>query len=222
MKIRILLWFSLLLGANALLGQVSEEERVMSLGLNNAVVLEMPDTEEKFVEKLWKKFIKPYKGKTKRNRKADEWMTDDAAVVGIGGANAIDIYAQFASVGDDVELAMWVDMGGAFLSSYEHPSPYLEAEKLLMRFALYAAKETTRLELEAEEKRMKKLKSTLKKLERDNERYHREIEQAKARIARAEDNIDANVIEQGDTRQLIELQKEAILLVKKRLDELDN
>ncbi len=207
----------------ALSAQITESEKSMSQGVKNALTLEIPDVSEKFVEKVWKKYIKDFEGKnkTKRDKKADEWMTDDAEIVSIGAANTVDVFARISENGNDVYLTMWTDLGGAFVSSTTHPAQYTEAEKFLMRFALLVAKESTELELEAEEKRMKKMEAELKKLERDNDRYHREIETAKERIAKAEANIEENVKAQEDSRTQIELQTEKIKEVQKRLSELN-
>lgn len=202
-------------------GQISEEVKSMSAGLNPALVLEIPNSDANFVAKLWKKYIKPYGGKTKKTGRNGQWFTDDADIVAIGGSNSIDIYASSNGAGDAVYLSMWIDLGGAYLSSDTHPEQYTEGEKFLMRFALFVAKENTKLELEKEEQNLKKLGTALKRLERDNERYHREIELAKERIRKAEANIDANVIEQDNTRSAIELQQEVIGEVKKRLADLN-
>ncbi len=201
--------------------QISEDDRSMSIGINNALILDLPDTDDKFADKLWKKFIKPYGGKVKKVKKSDEWLSDNAEIVGIGGANTIDIYAEAKEAGNDTELIMWIDLGGAFLSSDDHPDAYVEGEKLLMRYALFVAKEKTKMELEDEEKKLKKLESSLKKLRRDNERYHRDIENAKEKIKKAEANIVDNEVKQEETGQLIDMQKEAVQLVKQKLAELE-
>ena len=200
--------------------QVSEDSRSMSLGIQNALILDLPDTNDKLADKLWKKFVKPYGGKVKKLRKSDEWFSDNAEIVAIGGSNALDVYAKAQEAGDDTEMILWVDLGGVFLSSSEHPDEFVEGEKLLMRFALFVAKEKTKIELEAEEKKLKQLNSSLKKLKRDNERYHREIEAAKERIKKAEANIDTNVVEQEETTQMIEMQKETVKMVKQKLADL--
>jgi len=116
---------------------------------------------------------------------------------------------------------MWVDFGGAFLASSTHSDRYVEGEKFLMRFALFVAKENTLLELEEEANQLKKLETLLKRLNRENERYHREIEQAKEAIRRAEANIETNLQEQDQANQQIEIQQGLLEEVKKRLEDLD-
>ncbi|MEO1515669.1 MAG: hypothetical protein AAFV95_11665 [Bacteroidota bacterium] len=199
--------------------QISEGERRMSLGMRNAVMLDLPDTERKFVEKCWKDYMKEFDGKTRKNKKAGEWFSDNCEIVGIGGSRPIDVFAKVEEEGDDTELAFWVDYGDEFMTSDSHPDAYAETEKFLMRFALYVAKERTELELQAEEKRLKKQKQSLKRLKRDNDRYHRDIEQAKDRIRKAEANIEKNEADQGEANKQIELQEEVIEEVKRRLQD---
>ena len=62
--------FSILSGTG-LLGQVAQAKKQMSLGIQNGFSISLPDTEDKFIEKQWKKYTKDY-GKTKENKKADE------------------------------------------------------------------------------------------------------------------------------------------------------
>lgn len=201
------------------IAQITEDGRTMSTGLNNALILDMPGIETSFGDKLWKAYIKAY-GKTKRSR--SEWFTDDAKIAGISGSSSVDIYMSSGDSGQDTEMAVWFDLGDGFLNSEEHPDQFLEAEKFLMRFALYVAKEKTEVELNGEEKEMRRLESLLKRLERDNERYHREIEVAKEKIRQNEANIETNVVEQEEARKLIELQIAQLEKVKARLAELNN
>lgn len=201
-------------------GQVSEDDRAMSQGLYNAVIIDLPQTEVKFAEKCWKDYIKEFKGKTKKNRKADEFVTEECQINGLGESNYFTMYARADETGDDVEIKMWVQYeADDFLSSGTYPDRYAEAEKFMIRYGLYVAKEKTRLEMEEEEKRLKKMEQTLKKLERDNDRYHREIENARDRIAKAESSIEENIIQQDKAKQEIDDQKDAVKEVTKRYNE---
>jgi len=175
-------------------GQVSEDDRAMSQGLYNAVIIDLPQTEVKFAEKCWKDYIKEFKGKTKKNRKADEFVTEECQINGLGGSNYFTMYGRADETGEDVEIKMWVQYeADDFLSSGTYPDRYAEAEKFLIRYG--------------------------KKLERDNDRYHREIENARDRIAKAETNIEENIIEQEKAKQEIDDQKDAVKEVTKRYNE---
>ena len=219
LKNTLLLFTTFLFCCRIALAQISENEKSMSLGLNNSLTLELPDAEGKFVEKLWKKYIRQYSGKTKRNRKEKEYFTENARIKGIGDGE-IHLYSRVTDQGNDAYLTCWFDTGEGFVSSYDHPDQYTEAEKELMRFALEVTREKIKLELNDEEDKLKKLNKNLKKLERSNDSYHREIEQAKERIRKAEANIEQNEIDQQDTRSAIELQEQAVEKVRKRLGDL--
>lgn len=202
--------------------QIIEEERSMTLGVKNALVLEIPNATEKVATKTWKKYLKQFKGKTKKIKKTDDWLTDDVAITAIGGANTVDVYARIAESGESVIVTTWVDLGGAFVSSYEHAEKYDETQKILMRFAIEVAKEMTKIELEEEEKKLKKLESNLKKLVRAKEGYKKDIEDAKKRIAQAEQNIIQNEKDQETTNEEIGNQEGVVEQVKEKLSDLDN
>ena len=201
--------------------QISEQTLMLSFGSNNAMVLEIPDSDAKLVNKLWKTYLeKEYKSKTKWLRKENHWFSDDAKIVGLGGANTVDIYGRADQSGENVNMIMWVDLGGAYLASETHPDRYTEGEKMLMRFALEVARENTRLELKEEEKNLKGIQSELKKLQSENTRYHKDIEKAQEAIKRAEASIEQNVKDQEATNLRIEAQQKLINSIQKKLSDL--
>ena len=173
------------------LAQVSEEEKAMSMGINNAIIVEIPETNEKMAEKVWKDFMKEY-GKTKRNRKSDEWTTEDASISAFNDSEPVNIYAQIQGGDDYVELAMWVPLTEGFLSSSSHPEAYRAAEKMLNDYALEVKIETVKEELEEEEKTLSKLERDLKKLKKDNEDYHETIRDSERAIEKAEKDLVQN------------------------------
>jgi len=154
------------------------------------------------------------------SERENQVFTDNIKIPEIGGSDPIDIYTRTTEIGDDVQFSLWVDLGGSFMSSAEHPEEYLEGEKLLMRFALEVTREKIKIEIEKEENKLKKLEKTLKKLKRANDNYHRDIEQAKEKIRKAENNIVDNEADQENTNKLIEDQKEMVKKVMKKLEDL--
>jgi hypothetical protein len=200
--------------------QVLEQERSMSKGVNNALVLEIPMADPGMVEKLWKKYMKDYDAKTKKVKGEPEWLSDNADIPGIGNGNTMDVYSKIAESGEDVELIAWFDLGGAFLDSNLHPDNYMEGEKFLMRFSLYVEKEKTQLELEAQEKELKNMEKDLKDLERGKERLLDVIADAERRIEEAKADIEQNEKDQDAQKKVIEDQLEVIKKVQKKLDDL--
>lgn len=209
--------FLFLISFSALSGQISEQEKSMSVGVYNSLTLELPDTEKKFAENLWKKYLKQFKGKTRKNKKAKEYFTDNGDLAGIGNVN---MYSHLSGSKTSTDLTIWIDLGDDYLNSYTHSEQYTEAEKMLMRFALEVTREKIRIELGQEEKRLSKLNKSLKKLERSNDNYHRDIRVAEEKIKKAEQNIKENEVSQEETRSSIEQQKAAVEAVKKRLSDI--
>jgi len=46
--------------------QIVEAEKVMTTGSNNALILEIPNSDVKIVEKVWKSYAKSFNGKVKK------------------------------------------------------------------------------------------------------------------------------------------------------------
>jgi len=219
---QIKLLFVLFLFSFTLQAQISEEARAMVKGMNNALVLELPDAEAKLVKKWWSSYMKDHDARPKRVKGADELLSAGAEIIGIGGSAGVDVYSRLDQIGSTTINTVWFDLGGerGYVSSSLQESKYIEAEKFLMRFALYVTKEKIQIELAQEEKEMKRLNNDLTKLEKENTSYHREIEQAKERIKRAEANIVTNLENQEKAKDNITNQQEVLEEVKRRLSEL--
>lgn len=198
--------------------QVKEEKRSMSQGVQNALLLNLPNTNDKLAEKVWKTFVEQYGGTTKKVK--DEWFTDNALMPAINGDNTVDLYARFSGSAADATIALWIDMGGAYVSSEEASAKYAEAEKIMLLYSLEVARQVIQLELDDQDKELKRLELMKKKLERDNEQYHQDIENAKQKIARAESNIEENLKSQELTRQKIDEQRKKIQGIQKKLNDL--
>jgi len=195
---------------------VSEVNRTMSQGNKTGLVVEIGDIDEDLVEKLWKKFVKDYDGKTKYDRRSGEHFTDDAEIPNISN-DVLDLYAVFTKMSDGAEVCLFIDLGGAYLNSAYHGDKYTEGEKFLMLFVKEVEKEKVKLELAAEEKALKELENELKRLKRANDNLHKEIEDAKAKIAKAEAGITENEKAQSDSNTKIAEQKAKIKAVEKKL-----
>ena len=221
MKLRSLLILLVLILGTTLHAQIREQKVKMSMGVQNALTLEIPGVTDKLVGEVWKNYLKKeYRTKVKWNRKTDEWFADDADIASLGLGNTIDIYATAEEKGEDVRLNVWFDLGGAYLSAKDHKDRYTDAEKMLMRFGLEVAKEKTRRELEYEMDELKDLQKELAKLQTANDRYHKEIERAKEVIKKAEEDIVNNEQEQKNMEGQITDQEKVIKGVEKRLNDL--
>jgi hypothetical protein len=200
---------------------VREGDRLMSQGSKNSLTIDLTNVPLKTAERVWKDYSKQFKGSTKKDRKSDEWFTDNAQVVGLGGANTIDMYVKFSESGSNTNVAMWVDLGGAYVNSKDFNDKYKEGEKILSDFAMVVQKEITKEQLEEQQKELQKLERQQKNLERDNTNLLKDIEDYKKRIQKAEADIKTNVSNQEDTKKKIETQKKLVEEIQKKLSSLN-
>ncbi len=207
--------------APATVSLVREGERPMSQGSKNSLTIDIPKTSSKFAEKLWKDYVKQFSGNTKRDRKTDEWFTDNAMISNIGGANTVDLYAMFTENNDATTLGVWIDLGGAYVGSKEYLDKYAAAEKILTDFALTVQREQTKIQLDDQKDALKKLEKQQRNLEKDNQNLHDDIENWKKRIAKAEADIETNLKDQVDAKVKIEAQKKLVEEVQKKLNSMN-
>lgn len=219
----ILFSISLVLITYRLPAQITEEVREMSMGQQPAMVITLPGTSEEVVENVWKSYVKSFGAKSKYERKEKEYWASDVDILlsGDGQSAPVALCAVTESVPEGaVRFILWLDRGqGSFISSIDKGA-WQEAQKFLFGFALEVARTEVALDLERQEAELRRLESTLKKLRSDRDHYDREIENARQRIARAEENIRENQKEQLSVRQLIDGKISTIEQVKARLKEL--
>ncbi|RMF19959.1 MAG: hypothetical protein D6765_17410 [Bacteroidetes bacterium] len=220
MKMQGFLMLLLGLSGSLLRAQISEQTRSMSQGLEPAMVLEIPDTDHRFVEKLWKRYVGDYGGKLEKVKKSKDLRVRNIKVEGMGRSGDLTLFSRTERSGGGAEHMVWFQMGnGEFLSSSD-PS-WTDGERFLMQFGLYVTREKIRQELEKEEKELKKLENELRRLQKAKEAYHREIELAQERIRKAEENIVKNEQAQEETAKRIEQQMKVVEQVRKRLEEIN-
>jgi len=196
--------------------ELQETERSMSQGLNPASIFVLENCKRKDVEKTWSKFMKQYGKKTKKVKKSDDYLTDNASISGMS-SNTIDVYAAFDQKGSDVEVAVWFDLGGAYLTSMTHADRFASAEMMLNKFANRIAKEGVEDELGMQEKMLKGLNSDLKSLQKKKNSLESDIEKYEKKIEEAKADIEQNLSDQESKTEAIKTQEEVVEEVKKRL-----
>lgn len=201
---------------------VMEKKENMSLGTQNALVVNLEGVDGKTVGNVWGDFLKSYYGvKPGWERKQKEWFADDANIPAIGGATPIDIHAAANDRKGSVEFTVWFNFGNDFLNSRDYPEQYAEAQKLMESFITEVKKASTQSDLDDQQKELKKIEKELSKLESKNSSYHKEIEKAEKAIEQAKQNIQANEKEQEVMRQRIETQKETVKAVETKLKKIN-
>ena len=200
--------------------QVSESPKVMSLGTNNALTIPLSGISSDDTEKLWKKYIDQYDGSIKWNKKAKEYFVDNASIPSVS-ESTVDLYAKAEGVGSDVNFSVWIDMGGAFLTSITQPEKFSAASEILSGFYREVEKFKTEQKWEAEEKKLKSLSSDMKDIIRDRESDEKDIKKAEAKIAELKAKIMENLKTQATKQSEIDAQQIVVDGVKATLGKME-
>ena len=216
-KLKNLLFLSLLFFFGSLQAQVSEKEVTMSLGNQNAMIIELKESDRKIAENVWKEFIKEY-GKVKKNKKANEFYMEQTNIPAVSGNSAVDVYTRFEEGADMVKAHFWFDTGGSFLSSDNDSDGYQGANTLLTEYGYAVQKHIIGKELETEQKKLKGFQKDMDKLVKENKSLHKEIKDAQEKIRKAEINIEKNVVAQENKTTEIESQAEKVKAVEEKLN----
>ena len=88
----------------------------------------------------------------------------------------------------------------------------------MTEFGFEVQREMVRQELDKEAELLKKINKNLEKLKKDNIAYHKDIEEAKLKIKKAEEYIVNNEKDQVRTKADVETQTKIVGEVQKKLD----
>ncbi|MCC6815883.1 MAG: hypothetical protein IT267_05685 [Saprospiraceae bacterium] len=201
-----------LLLTQTLIAQTSEVNQQMSLGPQSGIRSYFDGVNAKYIEKVWKKFSKDF-GKLKENKKADEFYITNATIQVIR-TEPLDLYARILNN----EIVVFFDLKNGFLNSRTSPEQYKLAENLITEFNYEVQREVVRDELAKESELLAKFRKNMDKLKKDNNDYHKDIEVAKAKIKKAEDNIVTNLKDQQKTETEIINQTQVIDKVQIKLN----
>ena len=208
------LFFSFILYAFSFT-QPRQNKLQMSLGIQNGLSITIPDSDEDLIDKVWKKYTKEY-GKLARNKKAKEEFIEGAVIQSINGSNSMDVYVAT----EDNSITAFFDMKNGFLSSENYPKEFKGASEFMQEFSYEVQREKTRMDLEEEQDKLKKLNKKMGDLLSDNKSYHKDIEEANARIKKAEANIISNEKNQDLTKAEIANQTKAVEAVQQKLSKI--
>ncbi len=212
MKKSIILSIQFLFFCTFSMAQSSEVNQSMSLGIQTGVHLSIAGADEKLIEKEWKKYTKEF-GKLERNKKADEYFLSNVTIHSIR-SESMDVYSKIR----DNSIITFFDLKNGFLNSKDQTKEFPNALQFMTEFGYEVQREMIRQELDDENDKLKKSMRGMDKLKKDNVSYHQDIEEAKAKIKKAENNIEANEKEQVKAKAEIEAQVKVVEQVQKKLD----
>jgi hypothetical protein len=198
--------------------KVSEKKISMSLGPQSCFFIELSGADKKLAEKTFSEFFKPY-GKLKENGKAREFFIMGTKITPVGGSDALDLYVKFEE-GKNLSTAyVWIDLGGEFMNSQEHPKMAASLNRWLQDYHLEVRKKVVAEEVRNEEKQLAQLEKDLKRLKDKQVSYEQDIEKARMKILESEKNIEKNLVEQE--AKLVEITTQQ-LQVEKVIEKLNS
>ena len=210
----IISFLSIFLSLSFSYAQVDSDNRSMSQGNHTAYMIDIPNTNEKFTENIWKKYLRGFGGRSKKNRRSQEIFTSSAKISSIGKGRKVDLYAIFEQSGDEVSLSLWVDLGDEFLSKKNKNSQVQGAENFLEDFVKEVRREIVRLLVKEEEGILGKFEVGMRRLDRDSTRFEREIEMAEAKILKNMEKLEENRIAREEMKHNIDVQQITVDSIK--------
>lgn len=197
--------------------QVYEGEHDFIDGSSNALTVDLPEIKSRTAEKIWKDYIDKFGGKTKKNRDMKGYMTERTEIYPIGGLQKMNVYARVEEDHDRVTLTAWFETPKGMLRSDTDSKAYTAAVQFLQDYALQVKIAQVEEDLADEEKVLKDFIRDMDRLKKDNDGYHKDIEDAKDKIKKAENNIVDNEKEQVGTTSRISDQDIKVNKIKERL-----
>lgn len=192
-----------------------KEEMVAIDGMSrNSLTVMIKDATTDDVKKAWKKQLKDLKGKV--NDKTIIFG-DDCQSKSMG-VNTFDVYSVVEEATDEgVKLVAAFDLGGAYLSTKEHPEKYPAAEAIVKGFAVGQAKEAVKVEIAAAQKIMKGFEKDLSGLEKDKKKLEKDIEDYEQKIVETKEAIEKNLADQANKKTEIEGLKATVADLDKKM-----
>jgi DNA repair exonuclease SbcCD ATPase subunit len=197
--------------------EVVERKTSMSLGPQNGFYIDLPGATKKMAESTFSDIMKEY-GKLKDNKKARELFITATKIPVVNGQSPVDLYVRHEEGKNMMTTYVWVDLGGAFANTEEHPQQVKAIRQLLTDYSNQVKRKVIAQELKEQEKNLSNLNKDLEKLQKKNDDLHKEIEKARQKIAEAEKNIEKNLSDQENKRTEIQRQGEVVDEVTARLN----
>lgn len=200
--------------------KVKEANENIGGGNHNSITVTLYDISPSDAVDAFRSFIKKYDGK---RSSLDGGVFSDNATIKDMGNNTIDIYGKAQGKKGDPEITFVIafDLGGAFLNSSDHKDQYKVAEKIAKEFAINTCKEIVEQKLKDAQRKQSGFEDEQKDLEKENRSLTSDIEDYKAKIKKAEDNIVTNKSNQEKKKAEIETQKKAVSEVETKLKSIE-
>ncbi len=189
---------------------VSETERTMSFGSRPAYRLEFKNTNVNTVETMWRDFAKKnFNAKLKKDKRSGEWTASNLESPMLGN-DRFTIYSTVEKTNDGAALTAWFDAGSYFLNPRDNARGSQEISSALQTLYFDVRRTAIGEELKEQQANLQDLEKKQKSLQKENDELLRAIENYKAKIKKAEEDIvenqknqNSNLVDQDAQRRLI-------------------
>lgn len=191
--------------------EISVAKRYMSKGTNNSYLIELTDVSRDEAVIEWEKFVKPYRGKTKYNRKSQEFVTTDATVPSMGVTT---LYAKIVEEKTDpsvkTTVILWFETPNGFAGELGETTLWERGLDVSQRYASITSKAHANNVLDFEQRHLADLEKELKNLRRDRERYQESMRDAETVIEEMRKKLGVNATDIDTREKEITQQREAV------------
>ncbi|MFC2175572.1 hypothetical protein ACFLR1_01210 [Bacteroidota bacterium] len=167
------------------------------------------------VKKAWKKRLKDLKGKVndKKIIFGDNCQSKEM------GDNSFDVYSVVEdATKDGVKLVVAFDLGGAYLSTVNHPGQYPAGEKIVYTFAVEQAKAAVQVEIDNNNKILSGLEKDFGNLEKEKAGLEKDIADYEKKIEAAKADIEKNIVNQANKLKEIEGLKAVLVTLDTKIN----
>jgi len=185
-------------------------------GMNPVSVVDIEKLSIKEVAGKWTSYMKKTKGKV--SKQDDTYFLDNANIKSIS-RDTLDIFSTVKGNGSSVLVTIAVNRDGLFINNSDGSAR--SVDEWLIEFAVDIKKEIASKELDAATKALGTKGKAYDKLESANKKLEKNISDMKNNIADKEREIKQNEITLGENKKEIEMQKEHVKDLEKKLNEIE-
>jgi len=201
---------------------VMETERTMSFGSRPAFRLEFKSTDAGTVETMWRDFAKKNFGaKLKKDKKSGEWTAANLESPMLGN-DRFTIYSTVEKINDGSNLTVWFDAGSYFLNRRDNAGRTEEISRALQTLYFDVRRAAISEELKQQQVALADLEKKQKSMQKDNDELHKAIENYKAKIKKAEEDIVENEKNQNSNMVDQDAQRRQIEETQRRINNVEN
>ena len=174
--------------------EIKYEQKMMSKGENMAVIVKIPETDMKAVQKGWEKTIK-HKTKSKIQKELNETWIASTLLTEIY-QEPIGVYGKIIATQEGVDVVAFFEVDSLFINKENDRDKVASASRFMHRFGVEQYKSAVAEQLKNEEKKLKEFKQKLSKLQKENEKLHKSIKANESNIINKESDIEVNMSDQ--------------------------